>query len=131
MLKDRIMFTGGFGRVANRVEFIRNDNDDGTQSSRLCNTPLPVDEAYGYTTTSIQGEKVILVGGYKSDPHWISVETAFEGSLDQNQIDVDWINLPSMKKERSYHADLYLNNKLYIVGHITKGFKKPFFLFLP
>ena len=98
-----------------RVELVRRDDDDGTLSSTLCKTPLPGNVVHGYSITSLV-DRVILTGGSTSYPSGITLATAYEGSLNETQTDVNWIELPSMKRERTYHANFDLGEKLYVVG---------------
>ena len=53
MIKDRIVFTGDIDGEHSRVELVTRNDDKGTFSSKLCNSPLPGNTVYGYTTTRI------------------------------------------------------------------------------
>ena len=122
MMKDRIMITGDVGGDNTRVELLTRNFDKGSFSNRLCNTPLPGNAVNGYSITSIQGDRVVLAGGHTTQ-NGIKLATAFEGSLNENESDINWMELPSMKIERSYHAALNLENKLYVVGGGNSSYK--------
>ena len=89
ILEDRIMLSGQVSSEANRVELVKRNDDDGSLSSRLCKTPLPLNlnnlQLNGYSITSIQGVKVILAGGHTNGAKRISMATVFEGTLNEKK----------------------------------------------
>ena len=90
--------------------------DNGFLSSRICDTPLPGMVEFGYSITSVQGEKVVLVGGYGRYPNDGSLASVFEGSLSKTEKDVNWIKLARTQESRESHAAFNRGQKLYIVG---------------
>ena len=95
---------------------VKVEKDDLSLTSSLFNTPLPENRSDGYSITIGKDNNIILVGGYQSN--YTKLATVFEGTLNENADDLNWLKLPSMKRKRYYHAAFNLENKLYVLGGI-------------
>ena len=102
-------------------------NDANIFTNTICKTPLPV-RSYGYSLTSIQGEKIFFSGGCKFHPyttHQPEPSSIFyEGVLDKSGDEITWTKRPSFSQPKAYHAGLYQNNKIFIVGGVDVNGKE-------
>ena len=64
----------------------------------------------GLSLISILGEKVIFAGPHESNFR------LYEGSLNEENDDIQWLNLPSLGRIIWHHAVFYQSHSVHIVG---------------
>ena len=78
----------------------------------LCGTTLPVAVCH-HTLVKLHNKKVLLVGGIVNS---LPSSRVFEGTLTDNDKDVTWREVKSLKKSRQNHISFKLGRNVYVAG---------------